>query len=87
MHDRGSHDPGGVAAEAAGIETPVFIGNGEVDCVGDPRTEPSAYRASSDVTTFVLRRAAHMHNFAGTRAQLWARLDGWARSLSPRAGS
>ena len=49
---------------------PVLIANGEVDVCPDPRTEPAAYPSSTDITTFVLPRSGHMHNFAGTRQPL-----------------
>ena len=79
--ERGPLGPGVVVDEAASIQVPVFIGNGEIDTVPDPRTEPSAYPRSPDITTLVLPRASHMHNFAGTRAILWSRLEDWARSI------
>jgi alpha-beta hydrolase superfamily lysophospholipase len=79
--ERGPLGPGVVVEEAARITVPVFIGNGEVDTVPDPRTEPAAYPQSPDITTMVLPRSSHMHNFAGTRAVLWSRLESWARGL------
>lgn len=71
-------EPGYIAREAAAIDVPVFIGVGERDVCPDPHIEPSAYRAAHDVTLYVQPRAAHMHNFAGTRALLWDRLANWA---------
>jgi len=82
--ERGPLGPGVITDEAAKIDVPVFIGNGETDVCPDPRAEPAAYRSSPDITTFVLPRSAHMHNFAGTRAQLWERLHAWAHGLPPR---
>lgn len=79
--ERGPLGPGVVTEEAAAITVPVFIGNGEIDTVPDPRAEPAAYPRSSDITTMVLPRASHMHNFAGTRAILWSRLESWARGI------
>lgn len=76
--ERGPLGPNVVTAEAAAIDVPVFIANGEIDVCPDPMTEPSAYRKSPDVTTMVLPRASHMHNFAGTRELLWRRLESWA---------
>lgn len=66
---------GSVAAEAAKIEVPVFIGNGERDVVTDPRGEPQAYRSSRDITVVEVPRMCHMHNFAGTRHVLWQRIQ------------
>ncbi|MFN8625929.1 MAG: alpha/beta hydrolase [Candidatus Binatia bacterium] len=71
-----------VAAEAAAIDVPVFIGNGEIDVCPDPRAEPGAYARSPDITTFILPRSAHMHNFAGTRKLLWDRLAAWAQGVA-----
>jgi hypothetical protein len=71
-------EPGCIAREAAAIDVPVFVGAGERDVCPDPYAEPGAYRRSRDVTLYVQPRAAHMHNFAGTRALLWERLVFWA---------
>jgi alpha-beta hydrolase superfamily lysophospholipase len=79
---RGPLDPGAVAAEAAAIKVPVFIGSGEIDVVADPRAEPTAYSASPDITVAVYRKMAHMHNFATTRRQLWERLAYWAEGIT-----
>jgi hypothetical protein len=83
---RGPLGPGVVAAEAAAIAQPVFVGCGEIDVVGDPWSEPTAYRGSRDVTVAVYERMAHMHNFAPTRALLWDRLAAWARGIVPTTG-
>ena len=79
--ERGPLGPDVVKDEAAAIDVPVFIGNGEIDTVPDPRTEPTAYPRSADITTMVLPRSSHMHNFAGTREMLWRRLEGWAAGI------
>ncbi len=71
-------EPGVVAVEAAGIGAPVLVACGEIDVVGDPWSEPSAYRSSHDVTVCVFSKMAHMHNFAPTREHLWRRLRAWA---------
>jgi len=76
--ERGPLGPGVVTDEAAAIDVPVFIANGEIDVCPDPLSEPSAYPRSADITTMVLPRASHMHNFAGTREILWKRLENWA---------
>ena len=69
--------PGYVSADAAAIDVPVFVAAGERDVVPDLHAEPSAYRSAHDVTLYRQPRAAHMHNFAGTRALLWDRLASW----------
>lgn len=74
--------PGVVTAEAAAIEVPVFIGVGDRDVCPDPRTESAAYRSVRDFTLAVVPRMAHMHNFASTRHQLWARLHAWGEALT-----
>jgi pimeloyl-ACP methyl ester carboxylesterase len=72
---------GAVTAEARAIDVPVLIACGERDVVPDPWAEPAAYRSSRYVSVLVVDRMAHMHNFARTRALLWERIDGFARSL------
>jgi pimeloyl-ACP methyl ester carboxylesterase len=80
--------PGAVKAEAAAVEVPVFVGVGERDVCPDPHAEPTAYRASRDVSLFIVPCMAHMHNFAGTRHKLWERLLQWAVMIArERAGS
>jgi len=74
--------PGAFAEEAAKIAVPVLVGNGERDTCPDPHAEAAAYRASRDVTIFIVPTMAHMHNFASTRAVLWQRLHGWSRALA-----
>jgi pimeloyl-ACP methyl ester carboxylesterase len=73
--------PGAVAQEAATVDVPVFVGVGERDVCPDPWAEPSAYRGSHDVTLVVIPRMAHMHNFAGSRAQMWRRIHAWGSAI------
>jgi hypothetical protein len=42
----------------------------------------AGYANSSDITVHVVPRMAHMHNFAGTRELLWARLEQWTRGIA-----
>jgi pimeloyl-ACP methyl ester carboxylesterase len=67
--------PGVVAAEAATIDVPVLLATGERDVCRPPAEEVGAFKAATDISVFVVPRMAHMHNFAVTRALLWARLD------------
>ena len=69
--------PRAVAPEAAAITVPIFIGNGARDVCPDPHAEPSAYRASADITLVIIPDVAHMHNFGSSRVQLWDRLAAW----------
>jgi alpha-beta hydrolase superfamily lysophospholipase len=70
--------PGSVLVEAAAITAPVLVAMGERDVVVDPRGEVRAYASSPSVDLFVCPRMAHMHNFAGTREELWSRIETWA---------
>jgi len=74
--------PGYVAAEAAAVHCPVFIGLGERDTAPFPRQEPSAYENAADITLFICSQMAHMHNFASTRHRLWDRLARWCEALA-----
>jgi pimeloyl-ACP methyl ester carboxylesterase len=78
-------EPGVVAAEAARIDVPVLIGCGEVDVVPEARAEPAAYPASPHITTIVVPRMAHMHNFASTRRALWDAVEDWLATVERRA--
>ncbi|MEX1008695.1 MAG: hypothetical protein WD271_12740 [Acidimicrobiia bacterium] len=75
-------EPGCVATEAAAIRVPVFVGVGERDVCPDPHSEPRAYEQSPDITVFVCPRMSHMHNFASTREQFWARLHAWGEGIA-----
>lgn len=79
---RGPLGPGVVAVEAAAIAVPVLVLCGEIDVVADPWSEPTAYRGSHDVTVAVFGQMAHMHNFAPTRADAWARIHSWAHGAA-----
>jgi pimeloyl-ACP methyl ester carboxylesterase len=74
--------PGTVATEAAAITVPVLVAVGERDVVPAPWLEPSAYRSSPDISLFVCPRMAHMHNFADTRQELWARIHSWGTGVA-----
>ncbi|MDI1297494.1 MAG: alpha/beta hydrolase [bacterium] len=69
--------PGGVAAEAAAITTPVYLHFADIDVSPDPYAEPACYRGSRHVTLTTLPDAAHCHNFASTRQQSWATVNHW----------
>ena len=71
-----------MAAEAAAVTVPVFVGVGERDVCPAPLAEPGAYRRSRDVSVFIVPRMAHMHNFACTREVLWNRLVSWSRMIA-----
>jgi pimeloyl-ACP methyl ester carboxylesterase len=72
--------PGVVAAPAAQIDAPVFVGAGERDVLADVRAEAAAYPNSREVTVTEIPRCAHLHNFSPQRALLWQRLHAWADS-------
>jgi alpha-beta hydrolase superfamily lysophospholipase len=69
--------PGAVLVEAAAITAPVLVAMGERDVLVDPRGEVRAYASSPSVDLYVGPKMAHMHNFAGTREEFWARIETW----------
>lgn len=66
--------PGNVAAEAAAIDVPVFIGVGEHDMVGPPQDAPFAFTRSRDRILHVLPGAGHSHFLFPARRELFDRL-------------
>jgi hypothetical protein len=68
---------GYVAAEAAGVDVPVFLGFGERDVSENPCREPAMFPGARDISVFVAPSMAHMHNFASTRRLLWERTLDW----------
>jgi pimeloyl-ACP methyl ester carboxylesterase len=77
--------PGVSRRASTQIEAPVFIGVGEFDIARDPHGIPAEFSRSGDITLFVLPSAGHNHNVEPGRELLWARLDGWLRTLPPHA--
>lgn len=75
--------PGSVAAEAARIDVPVFLGNGAHDpLIRNPHGIPATFAASPDITSHVLADAGHNHHAAPTRAALWDRIAAWLRGFA-----
>jgi alpha-beta hydrolase superfamily lysophospholipase len=74
--------PGIVAADAAAVDVPVLVAMGERDVCRSPIEELAAFASATDLALFVAPRMAHMHNFAGTRRLLWARLDAFIEQVA-----
>jgi pimeloyl-ACP methyl ester carboxylesterase len=75
--------PGIVAADAAAISVPVFLGFAERDTSRDPLLEVSSYPGAKDVTFHLLPGSAHATSCATTRQQQWDRILRWLSSLVP----
>ena len=70
------------AGLAARLDCRVFLGFGDHDVPPVPHDDVGFYTGSRDVTLYVLPDAAHCHNFASTRTQLWDRIGLWAGGLT-----
>jgi hypothetical protein len=70
------------ATFAAQLDCSVFLGFGDHDVPPVPHADVAFYTGSRDVTLYILRNAAHCHNFATGRRQLWDRIGLWAGGLS-----
>jgi pimeloyl-ACP methyl ester carboxylesterase len=77
--------PGNVAAEAARIAVPVFLGIGAQDLVGAPDAVPAAFPRSPAVRLEVLPDTGHSHFLFASRAALFDALADWAQSLPAAA--
>lgn len=75
--------PGNVAAEAAAISVPVFLGLGENDMAGTPHAIPAAFPRSADVSLLVLPATGHNHFVFASRHGLFARMAHWLRAVAP----
>lgn len=64
--------------DAAAIDIPVLLAFGSIDVAASPHDEPAFYRASNDISLFLLRNSAHCHNTASTRHVLWNRILAWS---------
>jgi pimeloyl-ACP methyl ester carboxylesterase len=71
--------PGSTDGEKAAITAPVFLGFGEDDLTEDFMGCVALYKATNDISLFVLPGAAHCHNQSARRTMLWDRLAHWAR--------
>jgi pimeloyl-ACP methyl ester carboxylesterase len=69
------------AGFAAQLDCSIFVGFGDHDVPLVPHHDVAFYTRSADVTLYILPDAAHCHNFAATRTQLWDRIDRWASAL------
>ncbi len=78
-----TQSPGKRAPHAAKIHTPMFIVFSERDVSPDPHHEASLYSSSPDKTLYILPRAGHCQNFAGTRHAFWDRFARWLPSVLP----
>jgi hypothetical protein len=66
--------------EASQVDCPVYLSfGGSIDMCEYPREEPKYYRASSDITCFLLPEAAHCANFSPNRQLLWEHLATWTQ--------
>ena len=55
---------------------------GELCTASSSGSSPAGYPAPSDITLVVIPEMADMHNFAGTRGQLWDRFYAWLAILA-----
>ncbi|MGO8859509.1 MAG: alpha/beta fold hydrolase [Acidimicrobiales bacterium] len=74
--------PGIVAADAAAIDVPVFLGFAERDTSRDPLMEVGSYPGAKDVTLHLLEGSAHATSCATTRQMQWDRILRWLFSLA-----
>lgn len=75
--------PGFVAGHAGRIDVPVFLGLGASrDVSPDPHAELANYRASSDISLYLVAGSAHCHNMAGNRHSLWDRISAWVPTVT-----
>lgn len=73
--------PGSWKPEAARIDVPLYLAFGDDDLCRNPHDVPSCFTASPDVTLSVIKDTGHNHFAFASRANLFARIDVWARTL------
>lgn len=67
--------------QASRIDCPIYLSFGQdIDMCEQPRHEPTYYRASQDITCFLLSKAAHCANFSPYRQTLWEHLTAWVQT-------
>ncbi len=73
--------PGSCAPECAAVDTPLLLVLGDRDMAGAPHEAPASYPNSRDVTLLVLPATGHAHFLFPARAQLFARVAQWCRTV------
>jgi pimeloyl-ACP methyl ester carboxylesterase len=72
-----------VAAEAAGIDVPLFLAAGDRDITGPPRKIPASFTACEDIDLHVLRDTGHHPFVTDAAAHLYDRFAHWVAGLPP----
>lgn len=76
--------PGYLSGAAAVVTVPTLVAMGERDVCQDSLRELAVFMSTRDLALFVVPKMAHMHNFAGTRALMWRRLDAFIAQVADR---
>lgn len=76
-----------LSQEAAVIDVPVLFGYGEGDTCHDYLREIAPFQSTRDLAVFQVPRMAHIHNLAGTRRLMWARVDAFSRHVEAMTAS
>lgn len=69
---------------AAAVDVPLFQAWGENDNTPDPHRDAQYFPSCVDYSLYVLGGAAHCHNFASRRHDLWRRLCLWMPTVLSR---
>lgn len=75
--------PGTLAQYAQNVDVPILLVFGERDISSAPRQEPQFYTSTRDCTLYEQPRAAHHHNLASTRHELWMYIYNWLWAVHP----
>jgi pimeloyl-ACP methyl ester carboxylesterase len=73
--------PGSTVPECAQIATPLLLAVGDRDIAGPPHEIPASFRASRDITLWVLPETGHCHFLFDSRRQLFARAGDWCEAM------
>ena len=69
---------------AGEIDVPALVGFGRAELSGDAERERGSYPRCPELTIKVFEAMGHLHNFATSRAQLWAAIASWASQVEAR---
>ncbi len=75
--------PGTLAQYAQHVDIPTLLIFGERDIALAPRQEPHFYTSTKDCTLYEQPGAAHHHNLASTRHELWKYIYNWLWAVHP----
>lgn len=72
--------PGSIKEEIARLDVPIFLGVGDRDIVGPPRSLPAEYERATDITLLIVEKCGHHPFVSVDTPRLMSRAADWLRA-------